>query len=97
MEADKKTVALIVLLLAGGNITGGLGYLANDAAQDGHTELQRQIDETKNANAECRTMLSDHIEKYNSHITWGRDISVINEGTIQRHDAQIQELYRRLK
>ena len=93
---DKKTAALIILVLFGGNLSGIIGTIGNSSSIQGHEDLQRQLDEIKLADAECRASLSAHLEEYNSHILWGRDVRTLNEGTLQRHDAEIKELFRRI-
>ena len=98
---DKKLAALIVLVLFGGNITGIINSVSPDYRADPFTgsqgdELQRQIDEIRADDAECRAGLAAHLENYREHINWGREVRSDNAGTLERHEAQIQELYRRL-
>ena len=98
---DKKLAALIILVLFGGNLTGIINSVSPDYRADPFTgsegaDLQRQIDDIKINDAECRAAMSAHLEEYNDHIEWGRDVRSNNSGTLQRHEAQIQELYRRL-
>ena len=94
---DKKTAALIILVLFGGNISGLAGIAGNSSSIEGHEDLQRQLDEIKLADTECRATMQTHLEEWNNHIEWGREVRADNSGTIQRHEAQIQELYRRIK
>ena len=91
---DNKQIALIILVLFGGNLSGIVGSIGNSSSAQGHEDLQRQLDEIKLSDTECRASLSTHLEEYNTHIIWGRDVRSLNEGTSQKHEAQIQELYR---
>ena len=91
---DKKIAALIVLVLFGSNLSGIAGIVGNSSSIEGHEDLQRQLDEIKLADTECRATMSAHINEWNEHIEWGREVRADNSGAIQRHEAQIQELYR---
>jgi len=98
---DKKLVALVILILFGGNITGIINSISPDYRADPFTgsegrDLQRQIDDIRQNDTELRSAVAEHIKAYNEHIRWGSDVRSNNEGTLERHEAQIQELYRRL-
>lgn len=99
---DKKLIAFAVLVLFGGNITGIVNSVSPDFRADPFTgregrELQRQIDEIRADDTELRELVQKYIDDYNNHIKWGREVRSDNEGALQRHEAQIQELYRRIK
>ena len=94
---DKKIWAILLIALFGGNLTGISGIVGNHANREGHEELQRQLDDIKENDAELRASLQEHLSEYSEHVRWGREIRANNEGTIQRHEAQIQELRRYLK
>ena len=51
--------------------------------------LQSQLDELRQEHDALR-------ERYDLHVEWGRQRIREDTGLLQRHDAQIQELYRRL-
>ena len=51
--------------------------------------LQSQLDELQQEHEALR-------ERYDLHVEWGRQRIREDTGLLQRHDAQIQELYRRL-
>jgi len=98
-----RIVLLVVLGIIGG--PGVISMVVPGARPDaftasdwdaGRDELQRQIDEIRQNDTELRAALADHIKAYNEHIRWGSDVRSNNEGTMERHEAQIQELYRRL-
>lgn len=52
-------------------------------------DLQRQIDDLKQCDTRMRKALTDHIREYNQRV-------IKDQGIIQRHEAQILELYRRV-
>ena len=101
-----RIVLLVVLGIIGG--PGIVSMVVPGARPDAFTgtqgrELkqslnnqQRQIDEIKQNDLETRQLLQELINDYHEHIEWGRDVRSDNTGTLQRHEAQIQELYRRL-
>lgn len=51
--------------------------------------LQKQIDQLKYEQNEL-------IERYDLHIEWGRQRVIEDNGMLQRHEVQIQELFRRV-
>jgi hypothetical protein len=102
---DKKLFIYALVILFGGNLTGIINTLNPDYRADPFTgsegrelrsDLQRQIDDIKLNDTECRAALQSHLQDYNDHLRWGRDVRSDNEGTFQRHEAQINELYRHL-
>ena len=91
---DKRVWLLLFVALFGGNITGITGILGNHAIREGHEEIQRQIDDIKQNDLECRATLSSHHEEFNDHLEFEHEVRANTTGTLQRHEAQIQELYR---
>lgn len=98
---DKKLVAFALLVLFGGNFSGILNTINPDIRSDPFTgsegrDLQRQIDAIKQDDFELRESMQALEDDYHDHIEWGREVRSNNAGTLERHEAQIQELYRRL-
>lgn len=73
--------------------TGADGLsLKNDLQREcatNYTFLHAQLDELRQEHDDLR-------KRYDLHIEWGRKRVMEDTGLIQRHDAQIQELMRRL-
>ena len=98
---DKKLIAFALLVLFGGNLTGIVNTLNPDFRADPFSgtegrDLQRQLDEIKQHDAETRQLLQELLTDYHDHIEWGRDVSISKQAIDSTQDAQIQELYRRL-
>ena len=69
---DKKMVAFAILVLFGGNFTGLLSSFDSSFRDDPFTgsqgdDLQRQINDIKTADSECRQRVSELEGVYNDH------------------------------
>lgn len=87
MEDDKKLLAAALVVIFGGNASGIINAVNPNVRSDPFTGSQGKA---------LAERIHDLEEWKRDHVKWGRDRSIISNGQYERHEAQIQELYRRL-